>query len=177
MTTAVTGTPGVGKTTVSKILEKRGFEVLDLNEFIEDKDLLGNKDIERNTFEVDTVKLEKLFESEGLDVNVVEGHLSHYLNVDKTIVLRCAPDELKNRLYQKGWSESKIMENLEAEMLDTILIQAIDINEDVYEIDTTSKAPKKIADEIECILQDKIKDIEKYRPGSIDWTDEFFEMR
>jgi len=38
MSIALTGTPGVGKTTVSKILKKRGYDILDLNRFLKEKE-------------------------------------------------------------------------------------------------------------------------------------------
>ncbi|MFP4186486.1 MAG: adenylate kinase family protein [Thermoplasmata archaeon] len=169
MTTALTGTPGVGKTTVSEVLRERGYNVLDLNEFIRDKDLLGDEDVERDTFEVEIDEMIRIFEEERPDIDMIEGHLSHYLPVSATVVLRCEPSELEERMENKGWNWKKIEENLEAEILDTILIQAVEKNEKVLEIDTTGSDPSKVASSVEEIMKGKTK---AYEPGSIDWSHE-----
>ncbi|MBS3782387.1 MAG: adenylate kinase family protein [Candidatus Thermoplasmatota archaeon] len=170
MKIALTGTPGVGKTRVSKVLERRGYETLGLNEFIKDMGLRGDKDHNRKTFEVDTEHLKEVYHREKPDFDIVEGHLAHHLSISPTVVLRCAPSELEERMKNKGWDRDKIEENIEAEMLDAILIEALDLCEDVYEIDTTSKDPKEVASEVEDVIDGEVK---KYEPGSIDWSEEF----
>ena len=170
MTIALTGTPGIGKTTVSEVLKQRGYKILDLNNFIKEKGLRGDKDIDRSSFEVDTRHLKEVYHRENLNPDLVEGHLAHHLSLSPTVVLRCSPSELEKRMNKKGWNEDKIEENLEAEMLDTILIESLEICEDVYEIDTTGKSPKEVASAIEEIMQGKV---ENYEPGSIDWSEEF----
>ncbi len=169
MSIALTGTPGVGKTTVSKILENRGYDVLDLNRFLKEKDLIGEKDIHRDTFEVDLKRMKNVFEKGNLKVDIIEGHLSHHLSVSTTIVLRCAPQELKERMKNKGWKKEKIEENLEAEMIDAILIQAMETSEEVFEIDTTELKPFEVASSIEDIIRGRT---EEYKPGNVDWSDE-----
>lgn len=169
MSIALTGTPGVGKTTVSKILKKRGYDILDLNRFLKEKDLLGKKDIHRDTFEVDLERMKKVFEKENLKVDIIEGHLSHHLSVSTAVVLRCAPPVLKERMKSKGWKKEKIEENVEAEMIDAILIQAMETSEEVFEIDTTELAPSQVASSVEDIIGGKT---EGYEPGTVDWSDE-----
>jgi len=170
MTIALTGTPGVGKTRVSKDLERRGYEILYLNRFIRVSGLRGYKDHERNSFEVDTKLLKEEYNSKNKDPDIVEGHLAHYLSISPTVVLRCSPSELEERMKNKGWDEDKIKENIEAEMLDMILIEALEACEDVYEIDTTQKDSREVASAVEEIIQGKA---ERYKPGSIDWSEEF----
>ncbi len=172
MTCSLTGTPGVGKTSVSDILREKGYEILDLNEFIEKNDLKGEKDEDRRSFEVDTEGLREVFEEREIDADMIEGHLSHYLPVSFVIVLRCSPSELQDRMEKKGWSEEKIEENVEAEMLDTILLEALDMDSDVYEIDTTSKTPEKVAENVTDIISGEEED---YEPGSVDWSDELLQ--
>ncbi len=174
MTIALTGTPGVGKTSVSKALEESGYKVLDLNNFINSRELRGNKDNVRDTHEVDIERLKKVYTSENLNPDIVEGHLSHHLSISPTVVLRCSPSELEERMKNKGWNKEKIEENLEAEMLDIILIEAIEMNEDVYEIDTTGKDTKEVASAVEDIIKG---DVERYKPGSIDWSEEFLKRQ
>ena len=56
MIIALTGTPGTGKTSVSKILQKNGFEIIDLNRVACEKDFLIGRDEKRNS---DIVNIEK----------------------------------------------------------------------------------------------------------------------
>lgn len=54
---AITGTPGTGKTSVSKELRSRGYSVIDMNEHIRSNGLLGELDASRDTHEVDLDRL------------------------------------------------------------------------------------------------------------------------
>ncbi|MFP3871500.1 MAG: adenylate kinase family protein [Candidatus Natronoplasma sp.] len=169
---ALTGTPGVGKTTVSELLKEEGYEVLDLNRFIREKDLLEDEDAERGSFNVDTKRLREVFLEEGLEHDIVEGHLSHHLKLSPTIVLRCSPTELKKRMKEKGWSGRKVQENAEAEALDVILVEALEACDEVYEVDTTERTPQEVADRVKDIFKGET---ENYIPGSIDWAEEYLD--
>jgi len=155
---AITGTPGVGKTTVAKILERKGYRVGSVNEIAKK---YGCVEEEEGCLVVDIEKLRKSF-SENLDF--IEGHLSHYL-ADKCVVLRCNPLVLKERLKSKGWNNEKILENLEAELIDQILIEALEVCVEVHEIDTTEKTPEDVANIVEKIYRGEIK----LGYGKIDW--------
>lgn len=164
MIIALTGTPGTGKTSVSSYLEKAGFEVVDLTEFVKDKEL----GVQRDEFEVDTAKmveaLEDSYLEEGEDV-VIEGHLSHHFPSDLCIVLRCSPDELRDRLSDRDYSQQKIDENIESEILDTILIESVERQENIFELDTTSKETAETASRIKKAIKNK-----ETGYGSVDWT-------
>ncbi|MFW6041051.1 MAG: adenylate kinase family protein [Thermoplasmatota archaeon] len=165
MTVGLTGTPGVGKTTVAEILRNKGLKVLDLNNFIEDHGLRENRDIVRDSYEVN---INKLRNSVDIDEHeVIEGHLSHYLELEPIIVLRCEPNELKKRMETKDWTKRKIKENIEAEVMDVILIEALDQSDAVCEIDTTEKSPEEVATEVIDVLKGNT---DKYPVGKIDWT-------
>jgi adenylate kinase len=101
---------------------------------------------------------------------VVEGHLSHRLGAEVVIVLRCNPLVLKERLGKKGWSEEKILENVEAEIVDAILVEALE-RDDVYEIDTTSMDPEEVADAVERVIKGEVSR-NGFKPGRIDWIGE-----
>jgi len=159
---ALTGSPGVGKSTIAKILLKRGYKVKKVEELARKYNcIIDEKD---NVKVIDTEKLKKRLKCRNLII--IEGHLSHLLNPDMVIVLRCNPLVLKRRLERRGWSVQKILENVEAELIDYILIEAINQVENVYEIDLTDLEPEKAADIIEEIIHGKTKN---YRPGKIDW--------
>lgn len=124
----VSGTPGVGKHTISLELSKllNGFPILDINKVI----LTGNLFIYSSEFEteIDVTKVYnslKLLLSTKEYVNaIIVGHLAPYvldpLLIDFVVILRRNPFELK-RIYEKrAYSEKKISDNLISEILGII---------------------------------------------------------
>jgi|Deesub1362B_J571_1020462.scaffolds.fasta_scaffold00140_23 adenylate kinase len=167
MIVALTGTPGTGKSSVAEELRKRGYRVDSVNELADKFGCIVG--IEDDVRIVDVEKLADRIEplrAEGLII--VEGHLSHLLNPDMTIVLRCHPEKLKKRLESRGWRKDKVLENLEAEIVDSILMEAMG-NRKLYEIDATDLTPQELADVIEEILKDREEYKDRYKPGKIDW--------
>lgn len=163
---AVTGTPGTGKTSACAHLVD--VAVVDLRKLAEEHAEEFTVDEERGSLEIDPPVLEK-FLPRVKGVVVLEGHISHLLGPDIAIVLRCSPKVLKKRLANRGWSEEKILENVEAEAVDVVLIDAISECDSVFEIDTTSMTPEQVADAISSIIAGEKT---KYRPGNIDWSGE-----
>jgi|Deesub1362B_J571_1020462.scaffolds.fasta_scaffold00096_76 adenylate kinase len=161
MIVALTGTPGVGKSTVAKILRQRGYEVESVSELAEKLDCIIGE--ERGSRIVDINSLADKIEREGF--RIIEGHLSHHLNPDIAVVLRCNPKILKKRLSRKGWAEEKILENLEAEITDVILMEAMDVK-NIYEIDTSRMGAEEVANAVDRIING---DTDNFTPGKIDW--------
>jgi len=159
----------VGKTSVASLVN--GIEVVSVNDLAKSYNAIVGIDEERDTAEVDIDTLaEAVSEMEG-DV-LLEGHLSHLLEVDQAIVLRCSPTVLKQRLSTKGWSDAKVRENLEAEAVDVILIEAVDAVTRVCEVDTTSLSIEEVSRAVEAILAGES---EKYPVGHVDWSQEVFD--
>ncbi|MDR3206382.1 MAG: adenylate kinase family protein [Candidatus Methanoplasma sp.] len=165
---AVTGTPGVGKTALTSELSARGRFVIDLNGYIRERGLLGERDEERDTYNVDIDGLNQALDeyrtSDG--VAIMDGHLSHCVDCDLAIVLRCAPPELARRLEARGYGESKVAENVQAEIIDVILCEAVETGIPVYEIDCTGMSVGGAADAAEEILAGNT---DKYLPGAVSW--------
>ncbi|MBN1677949.1 MAG: adenylate kinase family protein [Candidatus Thermoplasmatota archaeon] len=166
MRIAVTGTPGVGKT--SACSRVKGVRVVHVNELVDELGLASGYDRKRKTKEVDIVKLAKAVAALG-DSILLEGHLSHLLKPDLAIVLRCSPRVLERRLRKKHWPSQKVRENVEAEAVDVVLIEAIENVPEVCEIDTTKMKPAQVARAIESILAGERQ---KYRVGNVDWSEE-----
>jgi len=141
---------------------------VDLNALILREQLWKGTDARRGSKNVDLARLRRAVAAERGPV-VFEGHLAHELPVDLAIVLRCAPSELSRRLKARGWPAKKIQENVEAEAVDVILIEALEDCPEVCEIDTTHLTVPEAAAAIEEALGGER---EKYRPGRIDWSDE-----
>lgn len=177
MLVGITGTPGTGKSSVSEFLKKKGYEVVDLNCISIDNDFLIGIDENRDTKIIDTIKLNQFVkENYCKDKNLFfDGHLSHLLSaIDKVILLRCHPKILKKRLEKKDWNEIKIKENIEAETLDIILCEAVEIHSetDIFEINTTDKSIESIGVSIIEIINNNFKHMKKYNIGTIDWSKE-----
>lgn len=177
MLISLSGTPGTGKSTVSEILRRKGYEVIDLNRLAIEKGLISGYDRKRKCHIIDEEKLSSYVEStfQGEEkVVILEGHLSHLVRkIDMVIVLRCRPSELEKRLKKKGWKGKKVRENMEAEALDVILCEAVDMHHDkVAEIDTTHRSPSEVAKDVEKLMIEGIT--REYKPGKISWLEEMF---
>ena len=135
---------------------------IDVGELCLRKELVVGYDEERKTAIVDLDRVREhivaLVKSSDKLV-VVEGHYAPLVIpkefVFRTIVLRCHPEELARRLRQEGMPESKIGENVEAEILDVCLYDALRAHggEIVLEIDTTGKRVETIAEEVKAIVE------------------------
>lgn len=176
MKISITGTPGTGKTTAVIDLRKilAGYKIIHLNDFIKIEKIYDEWDEKTDSFLVDVDKLNRMVKKIFyFDDNVIfESHLSHYLDVDLVIVLRTHPKVLMERLKPRGYDSKKIQENAEAEALDVILIESLDLHGDkVREIDTTHISSEEVAKIIKRII---LYDERGYEPGKIDWSEEFF---
>ncbi|MDO5853511.1 MAG: adenylate kinase family protein [Thermoplasmata archaeon] len=170
----LTGTPGTGKSSVSAELRSRGWDVVDGKAFLREHGLLGDYDEERDTYEVDlddfNDALDGFRDSEG--TVILDSHLSHFMDSSGIVVLRCRPAVLAERLMARGYSEAKVRENVQAEILDEILVEATETDIPVGELDTTSATVAEIADAAEKIISGHASD---YPPGSTDWSTEMEE--
>ncbi len=172
MIVALTGTPGTGKSSVSSILRKKGYKVLDLNKIIEKHNFILDYDKERRCRVADIKKLNDYIQKQNKNPIIVEGHITHLLSVDTAIVLRCSPKILSKRLKKKKYAKKKIMENAEAEAVDAVTVEALERCKNVYEIDTTKITQEKVAEAVEKILGGKFKN---YEVGNVDWSEEILE--
>lgn len=152
MRVAVTGTPGVGKTTALESLET-DLTVCHLNELIREAGLAAGHDPRRDSLVVDDAAVaDRLAGREDI---VFESHLAHRYDADRVIVLRCHPEQLSERLADRGMAADSVAENAESEALDLVLAAAVDRHgpESVYEIDTTDRSPESTAAAIEAVIE------------------------
>ena len=169
------GTPGVGKTVVSKLLASKTDAVyINLAELVKRENLILSVDKARDTLIADVDKVSKrireILESSERDV-VIDGHYAMDVvsakDVHLAFVLRRNPDELKKTLENRGFREKKLWENLAAEVLDVCLWDAVSScgSEKVCEIDVSDKKVEAVVKEILSILNGE----EKCRVGIVDW--------
>ena len=164
-TLIVTGTPGTGKTTLSKKLAKRlNYYYLDVNKIISKYKLAEGYDNKRRTKIVDIKKLNKFLIDEIKTIKkiilnqkfnkkiqlknkiknfkgiIIDSHLSHYLPrkyVDFCIVTKCGIKELNERLKKKKFNRNKIQENIQAEIFDICYNEAKERKHKIIDVDTT----------------------------------------
>ena len=171
----VVGTPGVGKTVVSKLLSSKiDAMYVNLAELVKREKLILGVDKARDTLIADTEKVSRrireILESSEHDV-VIDGHYAMDVvpakNVHLAFVLRRNPDELKKTLESCGFRGKKLWENLAAEVLDVCLWDAISAcgSEKVCEIDVSDKRVEDVVKEMLAILNGE----EKCRVGIVDW--------
>jgi adenylate kinase len=173
--TVIAGVPGVGKSTVADaVAERLGYSVIGVSELAAKEGALLGRDVERDTDIVDLPKLkEKIAEAISATEGpiIVEGHYAYDVVpsdlVSHALVLRRAPWVLKKELRERGYSEEKIRENVEAELLDVPLVEAIEaLGPDlVCEADTTGRTPEETVDEVLGILEGSMP----CRRNLVDW--------
>ncbi|MBJ61166.1 MAG: hypothetical protein CMB54_04535 [Euryarchaeota archaeon] len=132
---ALSGSPGSGKSSIAELAKSSGWEVISVEKLAENHGLIGEFDEQEQAKEID---IEKLRNSLG-KINgplIIDGHLSHHLEVDAIVILRCKPSILRERLEQRGYPKWKIESNVEWEIIGS---SWSDIeNENVAEFETSS---------------------------------------
>ncbi len=171
MRLALTGTPGAGKSSAAAHLQD-WFKIVDLNTLVKERFNLG---LDGGCLVADLAGLEAEINPLRGDVLLV-GHFSHLLPVDAVIVLRTHPPELKRRLEARGYPQAKVQENLEAEAIDVILVEAFErYPETTFEINTTRLKPQETATKIleikKALEKGEPEKLEHYKPGTLDWID------
>jgi adenylate kinase len=171
----MTGVPGVGKTTVAQLLANRmGGVYFNLSELAEKEGLITGFDEARGTSIVDLEgmkeRLARIIEA-GSGALIFDGHYAPdvvpHEAVSLAFVLRRAPWRLKEELAARGYPEEKVRENVEAELLDVCLVEAIESlgEERVCEVDTTDSAPEEVVDELIAV----VRGLKPCRRRIVDW--------
>lgn len=158
----ITGTPGVGKTSVGLFLKTRGFTVLNLNDFIINNGLYFGFDYSRDSVIIDEIKLQEFLLSELTNypkIIFIEGHTSELVPndfVELIFVIRCNPGILRERLkVSRDYSNDKIEENIQVEIMEECLLSVKRAfpSKLIYEIDSTNNSPEMIINKILSYLQ------------------------
>jgi len=163
----ITGTPCVGKTTVSQQLaSKLNALHIDLAELVTRERLTSGVDEKRKTLIANGARLSKRVQQitrqhiKDRDI-IIDGHYATDIvsarDITRVFVLRRHPEELKKLLEARGFKGRKLWENLAAEILDVCLYDAIKAagHDNVCEIDVTGKKTEDVANEIILILTKK----------------------
>jgi len=147
---------------------------IELSKYAINNDLVIEHDYDRATNIIDLERMKKNI-SELISAHdgwvILDGHYAHEIistdQIFRIIILRRAPWVLKEELAIRGYSKSKVWENVEAELLSVCSSESRQLHpkEIVCEIDTTKKEPLKTLEEVLQILNDD----EKCLDTPIDW--------
>jgi adenylate kinase len=171
----ITGTPCVGKTTTAKQLtEKLGAQYINLTDLAKTYNLILGEDTERHSNIIDEEAMqqklgETIEDSQNANI-VIDGHYASAVtpakHVANVFVLRRNPKELKQFMEKCGYTDSKMCENLQAEILDICLGEAVEVHAGrVCELDVTGKTVEEVVDSI-------LEVLEKHKiclVGTVDW--------
>ena len=169
MSIVITGSPGVGKHTIAKEIERtwKISELIDINKIAIDAGLVEQG---QDAFDVDVNNLKKHLEPIVSDIprlhwmgrtGLVVGHLAPYVidvkHAHPCIVLRKNPYKLLDIYKKRGYTEKKMKDNLCSEILGIIANDAIKNfgQEKTFQVDTTDHTPKELAVRIHDIYNGK----------------------
>jgi adenylate kinase len=171
----VTGTPAVGKTTVARRLaEHQSADYVNLTEFAYKENLVLEEDKSRKTAIIDEAKMRRKLKAlirESKKNVVVDGHYAAAVTpksmVTNVFVLRRNPIQLRELMRKRQYDEAKQKENLEAEILDVCLVEALSKQEKskVCELDVSDKTVNETLNEILDVLEGK----RGCYVGCVDW--------
>ena len=125
----ITGTPGVGKTSFSVLLQEKlkelkglDFKNINIGKLVNEKKLYKNwnKEFDVPEFDDDMVndELEPFLNEGGV---ILDFHSSSFLPesaINLVVLLRCNNTELYDRLAARGYSDKKITENIDCEIME-----------------------------------------------------------
>ena len=166
MSIVITGSPGVGKHTIAKEIERtwKISELIDINKTAIDAGLVEQG---QDALDVDVNKLKKHLEPIVSDIprlhwmgrtGLVVGHLAPYVLDGKSfnpcIVLRKNPYKLLDIYKKRGYTEKKMKDNLGSEILGIITNDAINNfgQEKTFQIDVSESTPKAVVSRIDNII-------------------------
>jgi adenylate kinase len=174
MLVLIAGTPGVGKTTVAREVAKRlGVTYVNVAELAVNEGLVAGYDSERGAYVIDEEAVRaKLRELALRGRAVVDTHVVSAVPpelVEVAVVLRLDPRELERRLKARGYPPSKVLENVQAEILDACLIEAVEAfgEERTFEVDASGKSVDEVVEEVLKIMRER----RGGKPGSVNWLE------
>ncbi len=140
----VSGSVGAGKTTFAmKLAHKIKGIYVDVNSLVDEHGLSEGYDKKRKSKIVDIDRLNKVLIEmikKSEKKLIIDGHLSHFLPakyVERCYIVKCDLRELNKRLEKRGYSKSKIRENLDAEIFDVCLVEAGEMGHKIEVVDAS----------------------------------------
>ena len=125
----VTGTPGVGKTSLSRqVSERLNLTYIDVGKVVKDENCYTGVDSDFDALELDEDKLIDYLEDKlQIGGYIIDFHTPEIFPerwFDLVLVLTCDTEVLYDRLTARGYLENKINENMECEIMQVVLLAA-----------------------------------------------------
>ena len=169
---AITGTPGTGKTALCQSLGA-GYPVLSLKDLAEQYECLGPQDAADGAAPIDIHQLAEKWQFQDNEITFIDGHLSHFLDVDAIVVLRCNPLELEKRLQSRDYSTAKIAANVEWELISGTWSELLEfeISVPILELDTSSTSTEELQTQVLSWIEKKFpsQSLKESSSQAIDW--------
>lgn len=168
----ITGTPGVGKTSftillvdkLNEINKEWNFKNINIGKLINEKKLYKkwNNEFDVPEFDDELVidELEPIIENGGI---VLDFHSSAFIPedwIDLVILLRCNNTLLYDRLKERGYSDKKISENVECEIMEVTSEEVRNSYNEEIIIELKSEIIEDMENNINTVIN-KIKDLIK----------------
>ncbi|KAF3925743.1 hypothetical protein ABW20_dc0100229 [Dactylellina cionopaga] len=152
----VTGTPGTGKSTHCELLaESTGLKHLSVNQVAKDNNCYDSFDEELKSWTVDEDKLLDAIEDDVKKGGyIIDWHVCDIFPkswIDLVVVLRTDNTVLFDRLKARSYSDKKIEENIDAEIMQVILDEARDAYDEEIVIELSSNENDDIESNVERI--------------------------
>jgi adenylate kinase len=152
----ITGTPGTGKTTLSRELaQETGLNLINIGELAKEHNFYCDYDEELKAYELDEDKvideIDDIMKEGG---NIVDYHGCDFFPerwFDVVFVLRTDNSILYERLEKRNYPENKIQENVQCEIFQTILDEAKDSYKEEIVHELASNAPEDMDANLENI--------------------------
>lgn len=149
----VSGSPGTGKSTITKLLVKKlGLTHLDWHDLLKkDKKLSLGYDRKKKCYNLDIVYLEQVIEKILKDnpdkQYVFDSHIAHFLPkgiVKLDIVMTCSDlKKLRKRLEKRKYNKAKVEENLQCEIFEVCLEESRAAGHNVVILDSGKRIVQK----------------------------------
>ncbi|KAL6932996.1 hypothetical protein ACO0R3_002086 [Hanseniaspora guilliermondii] len=180
----ITGTPGCGKSTLSKTLKEMPdlkIKLFNISEYAKENKIFESYDETRDSHVIDEDELLDRLETPLREGGcIVDWHCNDIFPerlIDLVVVLRCGTSALYDRLKARNYKDSKIQENIDAEIMSVVLEDALDSYDKRIVIELQNDEDKNIQENV-----DKIKTwIEQWvldnKTGVTNEIDEFYKDR
>ncbi|KAI0225345.1 factor activating pos9 [Massospora cicadina] len=165
----ITGTPGTGKTTLSELLATvTGFQHIIVGDLVKQKELHDGYDEEFDTYILNEDKL-----NDELEDMLVEGGKIvdfHSCDIfperffDIVVLLQTDNSKLYPRLVKRGYSQKKIAENIECEIMQVVMEEVYNSYKEEIIIRLPSDTVEQMEENVS-IIQQKIEAFIETQPN------------
>ncbi|OWY94712.1 Adenylate kinase [Phytophthora megakarya] len=151
----VTGTPGTGKTSMCQQLAERSHLLSHLNvgDLVKERGLHTGRDEEFDCFVLDEDKVcDEMEDMMAEGGKVVDFHTCDFFPerwFDLVVVLRVDNTTLFDRLQKRGYTEKKVSENVECEIMEVVLQEA----RESYAAEIVQELPSRTVEDMESNIE------------------------